>query len=357
MMRDKIVFLAAVGGGALSFAPQMTALATEYDCVCVDLVDPSRTTLEAMAAHAATFGPAHYVGLSLGGVVAQEVFRRHRDRVRSMTLANSWAWLEDGAGRRAWVEGELAKEGLPRFSRESLPGLFAPTTDRALVEEAVRIESGKDPAAYLAAWRAMLAADHRDLVIDVPLLLVGGALDGITPTALLRAIPGGRLVELTGANHFSNLDQPEAFTAALRAFLRGLGGADVDRIAVGAIACPEETAAERLLRLLEARGVGRLYSNSGTDFTPIIDGLAHLEPSGLRVVQVAHENTAIAMAHGDALATGRAAAVMAHVNVGTANMGLGLVNARRAHVPMLVLAGRTPWYEEDVPGVRSNFVQ
>jgi acetolactate synthase I/II/III large subunit len=355
--REKIVFLAAVGGGVESFAPQLAALAPQYECRCLDLVDPSRTTIAAMADHAASFGPAHYVGLSLGGVVAQEVLRRHRDRVRSLTLANSWAWLEDGAARRAWVEGELAREGLPRFSRESLPGLFAPTTDRALVEEAVRIESGKDPAAYLAAWRAMLAVDQRDLVIDVPLLLVGGALDTVTPTSLLRAIPGGRLVELAGASHFSNLDQPEAFTAALRAFLRGLGSADHDRGTTESVDCPAEMAAERLLRQLEARGVGRLYSNSGTDFTPIIEGLAHLEPAGLRVVQVAHENTAIAMAHGDALATGRAAAVMAHVNVGTANMGLGLVNARRAHVPMLVLAGRTPWYEEGVDGARSNFVQ
>ncbi|HMZ81849.1 MAG TPA: thiamine pyrophosphate-binding protein, partial [Acidobacteriota bacterium] len=64
-----------------------------------------------------------------------------------------------------------------------------------------------------------------------------------------------------------------------------------------------------------------------------------------------------AMAHGHYLVSGRPQVVMAHVNVGTANMGLGIINAARSRIPMLVLAGKTPWYESDVEGCRTNFVQ
>lgn len=125
-------------------------------------------------------------------------------------------------------------------------------------------------------------------------------------------------------------------------------------------AAPEEPTAQRLLRLLALRGVEVLFANSGTDFTPLIEGLARLadEPAfRLRVVQVPHENTAVAMAHGHTLLSGRPQAVMVHVNVGTANIGMGLINARRSRIPMLAMAGRTPWYEEGKAGVRTNFVQ
>lgn len=123
---------------------------------------------------------------------------------------------------------------------------------------------------------------------------------------------------------------------------------------------PEESTAQRLLRLLSLRGVEALFANSGTDFTPIIEALAHLVDApgfALRVVQCPHENTAVAMAHGHALLSRRPQAVMVHVNVGTANIGMGLINARRSRVPMLAMAGRTPWYEEGKAGVRTNFVQ
>jgi pimeloyl-ACP methyl ester carboxylesterase len=43
---------------------------------------------------------AHIVGLSMGGVVALELFARHRDKVRSLTLANTWAFHADAAA--AW---------------------------------------------------------------------------------------------------------------------------------------------------------------------------------------------------------------------------------------------------------------
>lgn len=375
--RELVVFLPAVGGDHTFWAPQVEALSRDYEILALDFVRPAAEV--SMAAFAddvaaaierAGFARAHLVGLSMGGVVALEVFRRHRARVRSLTVANSWAFQPEGEGRYAWFAGEIEKLGIAGFSRMSLPGLFAPTTDRKIVEAGVAVESAKDEAMYRAMWREMMRADLRPILpsIDVPLLLIGGPLDPVTPadpllTTIAAAVPCARLVELAGASHFSNLDQPEAFTGALRAHLRSARGPGGDRIAPPpqeSVELPIETAAYHLLRLLDLHGVEVMASNSGTDFTPIIDALATLadEPSfSMRVVACPHENTAIALAHGHVLLSRRPQAVMGHVGVGTANMGLGMINARRARVPIFAMAGTTPWYEEGVAGARTNFVQ
>jgi 3-oxoadipate enol-lactonase len=55
-----------------------------------------------------------------------------------------------------------------------------------------------------------------------PVLFIAGEKDGVTPAAMRKmneALPGSRYVELPGAGHISNLDQPQGFTAAIRDFL------------------------------------------------------------------------------------------------------------------------------------------
>ena len=118
---------------------------------------------------------------------------------------------------------------------------------------------------------------------------------------------------------------------------------------------PAATAAELLLATLRLRGIEYLLANPGTDFAPLIEGLARRPESGLpmpRAVIVAHELAAIAMAHGHWLATGRPLAVMVHVNVGLANGLMGIINAARDNVPMLILSGRTPLGEGGRTGAR-----
>ena len=58
------------------------------------------------------------------------------------------------------------------------------------------------------------------------------------------------------------------------------------------------------------------------------------------------------MAHGYWLATGRPLAVMVHVNVGLANTLMGVINAARDNVPLLLLSGRTPYGEGGRLGAR-----
>jgi pimeloyl-ACP methyl ester carboxylesterase len=72
----------------------------------------------------------------------------------------------------------------------------------------------------------MAHADQRDLLprIAVPTLLVWGELDARSPLSVAhqfeQAIPGTELVVIPGAGHFSNLERPEEFNAAVREFCR-----------------------------------------------------------------------------------------------------------------------------------------
>jgi acetolactate synthase-1/2/3 large subunit len=120
-----------------------------------------------------------------------------------------------------------------------------------------------------------------------------------------------------------------------------------------------ESAAEAYLELLASRGVEYFFGNAGTDFAPIIEACAKraAEGQGLpRPLTVPHEITAVGMAHGFAMVTGRPQVVMVHVIVGTANALGGIINAARAHVPMLVTAGRTPLTEDRLPGARNRHI-
>ena len=120
-----------------------------------------------------------------------------------------------------------------------------------------------------------------------------------------------------------------------------------------------ESAAEAYLELLAARGIEHFFGNAGTDFAPIVEAYAKRLSQGTllpRPMTVPHEVTAVAMAHGYAMVTGRPQAVMVHVIVGTANALGGIMNAARAHVPILFTAGRTPLTEGSLPGARNRYI-
>lgn len=114
--------------------------------------------------------------------------------------------------------------------------------------------------------------------------------------------------------------------------------------------------AMNFLQALLDRGIDRVFANAGTDFAPIIEGLVEAKKAGLTTpefITVPHENVAISMAHGYFLATGKPAAVMVHVTVGTANALCGLMNASRDNAPILLMAGRTPSTEKGHIGSRN----
>ncbi len=118
------------------------------------------------------------------------------------------------------------------------------------------------------------------------------------------------------------------------------------------------TAGEALLRRFKTLGVDYVFVNSGTDYPPVIEGMARAggDPGAVLPVPIIapHEHAAMGMAHGYYLATGRAQAVMVHTNVGLANAAIGALNAASGQVPTILCSGRTPATESGRFGGRLN---
>lgn len=116
------------------------------------------------------------------------------------------------------------------------------------------------------------------------------------------------------------------------------------------------TAAEALLARLKTNGIDHLFANGGTDFAPVIEGLARSASTGApmpEALPIPHESAAVAMAHGLHLMTGKPQAVMVHTNVGLANAVMGLLNAACDNIPILLMSGRTPATEQGRVGSRN----
>ena len=116
------------------------------------------------------------------------------------------------------------------------------------------------------------------------------------------------------------------------------------------------TAGGAIFGRLKALGVTHVFVNSGTDFPPIIEGLAQAEAAGVDLPQaltIPHEHVAMGMAHGAWLATGQLQAAILHTNVGLANGAIGAINAAMDQVPLLLMSGRTPTMEAGRFGART----
>lgn len=161
-------------------------------------------------------------GLSLGGYVAFELWRRARERIDGLLLANTRAIgdsEEAAAGRRA-LAGRLRSEG--NVLAGDPPALLAEDAPDDLAER-VRGWIGDQPAEAIAAAALGMAVrpdSTPDLAtIDVPTLVVTSTGDRLiapeVSAEMARGIRGARLETLDGAGHLSNVEAPEAFNALL----------------------------------------------------------------------------------------------------------------------------------------------
>lgn len=120
------------------------------------------------------------------------------------------------------------------------------------------------------------------------------------------------------------------------------------------------TAAHHLLQGLVDLGIDYVFANLGTDHAPIIEEMARWEKTNRRppeMIVCPHENVAVHMAGGYALATGRGQAVLVHVDAGTANAAMALHNLAHTRLPVLVMAGRAPFtIHGELTGSRDTYV-
>lgn len=120
----------------------------------------------------------------------------------------------------------------------------------------------------------------------------------------------------------------------------------------------KSTVARQFVDALVSLGFARIFGNLGTDHVAIIEELARREGAGEPIPQMLlcpHETVAVHMAGAMAHLTGQGQAVLVHVDAGTANAAMGLHNLARQRLPVLLMAGRSPYeLRGQMPGGRDN---
>jgi 3-oxoadipate enol-lactonase len=179
--------------------------------------------------------PAVVCGFSMGGYIAFEYFRRYKDHVAGLILANTKAGPDSPEGKAGRDKSAaLAKEkGAAAIAEAMLPKMLSPKTyasESELVQQTKRMMESASVAGIVAALTAM--RDRPDSTptlaeIKKPALVIGGADDQLFPQSefqnMANALTHGRLEILPDAGHISNLEQPELFNRALRQFLQTIG--------------------------------------------------------------------------------------------------------------------------------------
>lgn len=244
-----IVFVHGIGGNRGNWTAQLRALGAQYRAVAFDirgygdsddfdgpmLLDDICADIARVIEHFSV-KQATIVGLSMGGMIAQEFYRRYAGHVHSLILCSTNAGIGvdlSPAQKREFVarrNGPLLAGGEPAdlipAMRAVLFGEAPCAAALAAIEQSV---GALRKASYMKAVEAMVEFDSSDLQprIDVPTLLIGGSHDKLIPLAHMqdmeRTIPGAALTVLEGAGHVLNLEQADAFNRTVRHFLSRCG--------------------------------------------------------------------------------------------------------------------------------------
>jgi pimeloyl-ACP methyl ester carboxylesterase len=243
-----LLLLHGIGGGADQWRTQLDGLAGEFTVIAWDTPgygdsdDPDGDW--SMADYAERLGefldrltpdPIHILGQSWGGVLAQEFYRQHSDRVRSLILSDTFPGdaARPEAERNASLQGRLnalATMTPAEMARIRLPMLVPDGTPEAIKQEIEAMLAAIHPQGYRQAAIALHHSDERDVLpsISVSTLVIAGEHDRVVPLALSRqlvdGIRGARLEIIPGTGHLSNQEKPDEYNAIVRRFLWAVDG-------------------------------------------------------------------------------------------------------------------------------------
>ena len=171
----------------------------------------------------------HFVGLSIGGMIGQDLGLNHADRLKSFALCDTSAIMPDEAqpilqerieaarasGMQDQVDGTLDRWFTPQYLKENPPEV-----------EMIRKQIAATPlAGYIGCSEALRGLNYLERLpeIKLPTLIMVGEEDPGTPVAASEAIheriAGSQLVILPSARHLSNIEQADAFNQSLMDFL------------------------------------------------------------------------------------------------------------------------------------------
>lgn len=240
-----IVLSHALGQDSTMWDLVANELAATCRVICPDTRGHGRSqtpqeplTLTELAADAARLidevadGPVIWVGLSMGGLIGQELAIRHPEKVQALVLANTTSSYS-GMGREAigqriaTVEahgmGAISTNTMTRFFSEAFRASHAATVARHQ-----RLLESTDPDGYTACAAALCDANTTSRLgqIRVPTLVVAASHDISTPVetayALTKGISGAQMVTLQGCAHLSAVEQPQAFANVVGEFVAGI---------------------------------------------------------------------------------------------------------------------------------------
>lgn len=216
-------------------------LAGASRCILPDLRGFGRTPPEpeqSIAAHADDLAallreigerrPVTVVGLSMGGIIAFEFFRRYRPMVAAIILVCTRANAETPEGvakRGAIAEGVLAA-GVRGLADTMIGTVLAPGAPRA-VRESLYGMMLDQPALGVAAGSRALGGRRESFstldAIDVPTLCIAGEEDSITPVELMKAmhekIRGSRLAVIPASGHVPPMEKTQEFVDVVAGFV------------------------------------------------------------------------------------------------------------------------------------------
>jgi 3-oxoadipate enol-lactonase len=224
--------------------PAAQALTTRYRVILPDLrghgesgVGEGPATMEKHAADIARVldheevRRTAFVGVSIGGYVLFEFWRKYRERVDALVLCNTKAQADTPEARAVRLQATtfVLDRGTELFFGSMIPKLMGKTTRDTrpdLVEGALRMMRAMSPEDVAIVQRGM--AERQDSVetlktIDVPTMLVTGdedILTGVAEAELMRQnISGSEIKLIAKAGHYSPWEQPEEVGKLLRQFL------------------------------------------------------------------------------------------------------------------------------------------
>lgn len=213
------------------WAAQARDLSPDLEVITPDFF--GHDSLQTMAKAVLDQAPPRFAlaGHSMGARVALEVLALAPERVERLALLDTGVHPpQPGEAERRYELVHLAHDqGMTALAARWLPPMLAPdrTGDAALMADLTAMVERASPEIFERQVRALLdrpdGAARLPLAREMPVAVIVGRQDGWSPLAqhedIAAALPGSTLTVIEDAGHMSLNEQPEAVTAALRAWL------------------------------------------------------------------------------------------------------------------------------------------